>query len=72
MELVARTLTAGLFLASREKRGGSGEEEEEEAEDECFNAVIRLIGIGSLWIMAFRTVLPAPSLPPSFGRSGNR
>ena len=62
MELVARTLTAGLFLASREKLGGSGEEEEEEAEDECFNAVIRLIGIGSLWIMAFRTVLPAPSL----------
>ena len=43
MELVARTFTAGLFWHPGKN---DGEEEKSEDGDECFHAVIGLIGIG--------------------------
>ena len=61
-----RTFTAGLFWHP-------GKKQDEEEADECLHAVIRLIEIGSLWVVAFRTVLAHPSLPRCVGgRSGNR
>ena len=47
--------------------GIRAKKQDEEEADEWLHAVIRLIEIGSLWIVAFRTVL-AHSLAPSLRR----